>query len=69
MFETNASDNIFISICKVKYRSYDTFNLKHENLNVFRKEFSTEGDYLWREVDDSAIEKLEKRMKVTSMNV
>ena len=54
---------------KVKYRSYDTFNLKHENLDVFKKGFTTEADCLWREVDDSAIEKLEKRMKVINISL
>jgi hypothetical protein len=38
---------------------------------VFRKGFSidSEADYLWREVDDSAIEKLEKRMKVINISL
>ena len=31
---------------------------------MFQKGFSTEADYLWKEVDANAIEKLEKRMKV-----
>ncbi len=59
---------VVISTCKVKYRSYDTFNLKHEYLSVFKATYNrAEAEYLWREVDESAIQKLEKRMKVISI--
>ena len=52
---------VVISTCKVKYRLYDTFNLKHDNLSVFKAAYSRdEAEYLWREVDESAIQKLEK---------
>jgi len=60
---------VVISTCKIKYRSYDTFNLKHENLSVFKAaDNRAEAEYLWREVDEGAIQKLEKRMKVISLN-
>ena len=52
-------------ICKVKYRSCDTFNMKHENLPVVKAAYNPkEAGYLWSDVDKSAIQKLEKRMKV-----
>ena len=60
---------VVISTCKVKYRSYDTFNMKHDNLSVFEAAYNrVEAEYLWREVDESAIQKLEKRMIVISID-
>ena len=60
---------VVISSSKVKYRSYDTFNLKHENLLVFKAAYNrAKAEYLWREVDESAIQKLEKMMRVISID-
>ncbi len=57
-----------ISTCKVKYRSYDTFNLNQENLSVFKATYNlAEAEHLWREVDENGFQKLEKRMKVISI--
>jgi hypothetical protein len=39
--------------------------MKHENLSVFKPAFNpSEAECLWRDVDESAIQKLEKKMKV-----
>jgi hypothetical protein len=39
--------------------------MKHENFSVFKAAYNpSEAEYLWRDVDESAIQNLEKRMKV-----
>ena len=42
--------------------------MKHENLSVFNALYTSEAEYLWREVDIIAIQKLEMRMKVNTKN-
>jgi hypothetical protein len=39
--------------------------MNHENLSVFKAAYNLdEAEYLWRDADESAIHKLEKRMKI-----
>jgi hypothetical protein len=56
---------LLVYICKVKYRSYETLNRINENLSILKAFYNPdEAEYPWRDVDESAIHELEKRMKV-----
>jgi hypothetical protein len=46
---------------QVKYRLYDTFNMKHDNLSRF--DSGEQEEYLWREIDRVKKKNLEKNMK------